>query len=68
MGMAAILVNGPQLFKQSFVPLPQGGSTWNLSSTGSEASEEKLFEILNIFPIQMYGPIQMHMEANLTSP
>ena len=25
MGMVAILINGPQLFYQSFVPLPQGG-------------------------------------------
>ena len=39
MGMAAILVKGP----------------WprNLSNTSPVASEE-LFEILNIFPIQMY--------------
>ena len=33
----------------------QGGSTWNLSNTGPEASEEKSFEIINIFSIQMYG-------------
>ena len=33
----------------------QGGSTWNLSKTGPEASEEKPFEIINIFSIQMYG-------------
>ena len=26
-----------------------------MSNTGPEASEEKSFEILNIFPIQMYG-------------
>ena len=45
-----------------FIPLPQGDSKWNLSNTGPEAPEEKSFEILNIFPIQM------HREANLTSP
>ena len=68
MDIAAILVNGPRLFQQSFVPLAQGGSTRNFSNIGPEASEEKSFEILNIFPIQLYGPIQKHMEANFTSP
>ena len=34
---------------------------------GPEASEEKSFEILNIFPIQCMVPIQMHRGANLTS-
>ena len=34
-----------------FIPLPLGGSKWNLSNIGPEAPEEKLFEILNIFPI-----------------
>ena len=33
----------------------QGGAAWNLSNTGPEASEEKPFEIINIFSIQMYG-------------
>ena len=33
----------------------KGGSAWNLSNTGPEASEEKPFEIINIFSIQMYG-------------
>ena len=61
MGIAVFLVNGRQLFQQSFIPLPQGGSQWNLSNIGPEALE-KSFEILNIFPIQM------HREANLTSP
>ena len=61
MGMAAILVNRQQLFEQSFIPLPQGGSKWNLSNIGPEAPEEKSLEILNIFPIHM------HREANLTS-
>ena len=55
MGMAAILINGPCPFYQSFILLPQGGSIWNLSNTGPEASEEKSFEIINIFSIQMYG-------------
>ena len=54
MGMAAILVNGPRQFLQSFVSPPYGGSIWNLNKIGSEASEEKSFEILNNFPIQMY--------------
>ena len=28
-----------------------------MSNIGPEASEEKSFEILNIFPIQMYGAL-----------
>ena len=48
---------------ESFVPLPQVGSTWNLSNIGPEASEEKSFEIINIFYQH-----QMHTEVNLTSP
>ena len=31
----------------------QGGSAWNLSNTGPEASEEKSFEIINNFSKQM---------------
>ena len=62
MGMVAILVNGPRLFFTIF------RSTWSLNNIGPEVSEEKSFEILNIFPTQMYGPIQMNREANLTSP
>ena len=58
MGKAATLVNGRQLFQQFFIPLPQGGSNWNLSNI----SPVEKFEILNIFPIQM------RREANLTSP
>ena len=49
----------------TFVPLSQGGSTRYLSNIGPEASDKKSFEIL---PIQMYGPVQMHKEAKLTSP
>ena len=49
-------------FSNLLIPLPQGSSKWNLSNTDPEAPEEKLFEILNIFPIQM------HKEANLTLP
>ena len=60
MGMAAILVNKPRPFKQSFIPQTKGGSIWNLSKTGPEAPEEKSFEVLNIFPIRM------HKEAKLT--
>ena len=33
---------------------------WNLSKIGPEVPEKKLFEILNIFPIQM------HKEAEVT--
>ena len=67
MGMAAILVNGPRPFSQSFIPLPQGGSTWNMSNIGPEASKEKSFEILSIFSLtKCMGPIQIHREANLT--
>ena len=61
MGMAATLVNVLRPFQQSFIPPTQEGSIWNLCKIGPEAPEEKLFEILNIFPIQM------HKEAKLTS-
>ena len=44
MGMAAILVMWPGPFEQTFVPLSQEGSTWNLASIGSVVSEEKMFE------------------------
>ena len=47
-------------FSNLSFPLPQEGSKWNLSNIGPEAPEEKSFEIINIFPIQM------HREANLT--
>ena len=70
MGMAGIFVNGPQPFYQSFIPLPQEGSTWNLSNTRPAASEEKLFVFLNIFShTNVWSPYkcQMHREANLTS-
>ena len=55
MGMAAILVNGSRAFQQSFIPLPQRGSSLNLSNISPWASEDKLFEIINIFFKQMYG-------------
>ena len=57
MSMAAILVNGPRPFWQSFVPLPQGGSIRNLSDIGHEALEEMSFKIFYIFPYQYMGPI-----------
>ena len=44
MGMVAILVMWHGPFEQPFVPPSQGGSTWNLASTGLVASEEKIFE------------------------
>ena len=52
MALAAILINGPRSLYQTFVFLPQGGSAWNLSNTDPAASEEKSFEIINIFSIQ----------------
>ena len=65
MGIAATLVNGPWPFYQSFIPLPQGGSTWNLSNTCPEAWEEKSFEIINIFSIQKYGADTNAYESKL---
>ena len=51
-----------QYFDQWTIPIlaifhspAHGGSARNLSNTGPEASEEKPFEIINIFSIQMYG-------------
>ena len=55
MGMAAIFINGPIPILAIFHSPAHGGSAWNLSNTGPEASEEKPFEIINIFSIQMYG-------------
>ena len=43
-GMAAILVIWPGPFEQTFVPLSQGGSIWNLASVGPVVSEKKMFE------------------------
>ena len=48
MGMAAILIN--ELYHFSNISF-----SCSRSNTGSEASEEKPFEIINIFSIQMYG-------------
>ena len=39
----------------SHLSFPQPKEAPNLSNIGPEASEEKSFEILNSFPIQMYG-------------
>ena len=44
MGMAAILVMWPRPFEQAFVFPSQGGSTWNLGSTGLVVFKEKKFE------------------------
>ena len=55
MGMAAILVNGPWPILAIFhSPAPR-----RLHSFGPEVSEEKSFEIITIFSIQMYRA-QMH--------
>ena len=42
-------------FSNLLFPQPKEAPIWNLSKIGYEASEEKSFEILNSFPIQMYG-------------
>ena len=47
-------------FSNLLFPLPKEAPYLNLSKIGPEAPEKKLFEILNIFPIQM------HKEAKLT--
>ena len=60
MGMAPILVNENVTILAIFCSPYLRSSIWNLSKIGPEAPEEKLFEILNIFPIQM------HKEAKLT--
>ena len=49
-------------------PPTSGGSTLNLSNIGPEASEEKSFEIPTFFPYKCMVSIEMHREANLTSP
>ena len=43
MSMVAILVMWPRPFEQIFVPLSQGGSTWNLVSIDLVVIEEKKF-------------------------
>ena len=43
-GMAAILVMWPGPFEQTFVPLSQGDSIWNLTLIGQAVSEEKMFK------------------------
>ena len=65
MGMGASLVNlvNRDYFNNLSLPYPKE-TTRNLSNIGPEASEEKSCKILNIFPIQMYGPIHMHRVAN----
>ena len=44
MGMTAILVMWPRLFEQTFIPPSHEGSIWNLTLTGQEVSDEKMFE------------------------
>ena len=55
-------------FSNLSFPQPKEAQHKNLSNNGPEASEEKSFEILNIFPYKCIVPIQMHREENLTSP
>ena len=47
MGMAAILVMWPGPFEQTFVPLSQRGSIWNLTLNDQAVSEEKMFESMD---------------------
>ena len=44
MGVAAILVMWPGPFEQTFVPVSEEVSIWNLSLIGPVVSEEKMFE------------------------
>ena len=48
-------------FHTNFIPLPQGGSKWDLSIIGLEAPVE-------VFWNSEHFPIQMHKEANLSLP
>ena len=54
MGMPTILVIWPKPFEQSFVPLYQGGSIWNLASVGPWVSEEKVFENVDNIHIHIW--------------
>ena len=47
MGVAAILVMWPGPFEQTFVPVSQEVSIWNLNLIGPVVSEEKMFEIVD---------------------
>ena len=47
MGMVAIVVKWPGLFKQLFVPSIPGGYIWNLVTIGPVVSEKKSFEIVD---------------------
>ena len=55
MGRAAILVMWPGPFEQTFIPLSQGGYTWNLASIDPVVSEEKMFE--NVDNVHTYPPM-----------
>ena len=44
MKMTAILVMWSRLVKQTFVPLSQGGYTWNFASIGLAVFKKKKFE------------------------
>ena len=53
MGIVAIFVMWPRPFEQGFVPLSQGGSTWNLASIGLVVIEEKKFKNIES---ETFGP------------
>ena len=59
MGMVAILVMWPGPVKQTFVPLSQGGSIWNLASIGPVVSEEKMLENVDILHTYIHTFIQL---------
>ena len=44
MGMAVILVMWHKPFELTFIPLSNGGSTWNLISIRLAVSKERVFE------------------------
>ena len=57
MGIVAILVMWPGPFENTFVPLFQGGSTWNLASIGLVVIEEKKFKNIES---ERFGPRSMN--------
>ena len=67
MGMAAILVNWPGPFEQTFIPPSQGGSLWNLASIGSVVSEEKMFENVDIHTYTHMRTAEAYLFYKLTT-
>ena len=67
MGMAAILVNWPGSFEQTFIPPSQGGSLWNLASIGSVVLEEKMFENVDIHTYTHMRTTEAYLFYKLTT-